>query len=208
MMWKEIGNVLGYMTIFSVPALLVLGIDHGVPILAFGMVMLVYPLGRRSLGNLEPDARIAWHEGVATFLDWLPQIYAVALVTTLAFVLHYVAAAPLNLSAAVGLGLSLWMTMLFCTCPAHDLIHRRNKQAAVVGHCLAGIAGYPVLGHEHLAHHARAGDTSTAEWPLVTESVWRFSARRAWRVLTDVYAPGSAFWLRGGHSRTLAGVRV
>ena len=80
--------------------------------------------------------------------------------------------------ALLGLGLSLWMTLLFGTCVAHELIHRRDKRQAMLGHMLAGICGYPALGMEHLAHHARPGDTRLAEYPLKDESVWQFAWRR------------------------------
>jgi len=90
--------------------------------------------------------------------------------------------------------LSLWMTLLFGTCVAHELIHRRDGRQAVLGYALAGFCGYPALGMEHLAHHARPGDTRLAEYPLRAESLWRFTGRRLQRVGMDLFGPGAAVW--------------
>ena len=153
---------------FVVPTLLVVGLAIDMPILAFAIVMFVFPFMRRIVGKIQPDDPPIWNEGIATLLDRLPLIYAAVLAGCIAVVLSHLAfnAGP-SASEAVGLGLSLWMLMLFATCVAHELTHRRDPRQAMVGHCIAGIAGYPLLGNEHLRHHARAGDTSGAEWPRV-----------------------------------------
>jgi alkane 1-monooxygenase len=81
------------------------------------------------------------------------------------------------------------------------------------GHLVAGLAGYPMLGYEHLLHHARFGDTAMAEWPRVKESVWSFAARRLGRIVRDTLAPGVVLWLRqsagfGGAKRLRCAVAV
>ena len=86
------------------------------------------------------------------------------------------------------------MTLLFGTCVAHELIHRRDKRQAMLGHVLAGICGYPALGMEHLAHHARPGDTRLAEYPLKDESVWQFAGRRMWRIGSELFGPAAPIW--------------
>jgi fatty acid desaturase len=197
------------LSMFVVPALLLIGIVLDTPSLAFGIVMLVFPLVRRLVGNLQPDDALVWNEGVATLLDRLPLLYAVVLAGCFGFVLGHLALDEHPVVGhAVGLGLSLWMTMLFATCVAHELIHRRAVLQAMVGHCIAGIAGYPLLGNEHLRHHARAGDTQVAEWPRMEESVWRFAGRRAVRVIVQAYGGGSAFWNPGASGRHVSGLRA
>jgi fatty acid desaturase len=174
----------GYLSVFLVPALLIAGLEIGHPILAFGVVMLAFPLARILFGDY-PAATVLWREWIATCLDRLPVAYGVFLLGTVIVALHWLAAGGADsASTAIAFGLSLWMTMLFATCPAHELLHRRSRLDARVGRWIAGIAGYPILGHEHLTHHMRSGNIEAAEWPRVDESVWQFSSRRAlaaWR---------------------------
>lgn len=199
----------GYLTMFLVPALTLLGLALDAPSLAFGIVMFVLPLARPAVGKLSPNVTPLWSEGVATALDRLPVLYALVLTATIAVILRYLGSAPtIDAPHIVGLGLSLWMTMLFATCVAHDLIHRKGPQDALAGHYIAGLTGYPLLGNEHLRHHARAGDTAGAEWPSVDESVWRFFARRASVILRSAYAPGAAFWNVRARGRNVLGLRV
>lgn len=207
-MLNQLAHASGYLTIFLVPLLLVVGIGLDVPSLAFAMVMMVFPLGRRLLGHVRAGESIDWRESISTALDKLPLIYAGVLTVVVSLVVwHLVVHGARPLPHAIGLGLSLWMTMLFATCAAHELIHRRSASEAMVGHVIAGIAGYPMLAVDHLQHHARAGDTRSAEWPRVNESMWGFSYRRAVRILAEAYAPGSATWHRGGN-RNVQSTRV
>lgn len=199
----------GYMTMFLVPILLLLGIAADVPGFAFVVVIFVLPLARPLVGKLAPGATPVWTERLATALERLPFLYAAALTLAIGLVLgHLVLANALAAGDLIWLGLSLWVTMLFATCVAHDLIHRARSRDAFFGHFIAGLAGYPVLGHEHLQHHARPGDTVAPEWPLVRESVWHFSGRRAKAILTSAYKPGSAFWNLRASGRQVAGLRL
>src|SRR4029078_6049058 len=116
-------------------------------------VMFVLPLARPLVGKLTPGTAPLWSEQIATVLQRLPLVYSLVLTAAIAAVLNYVASAPtLDFAHALGLGLSLWMVMLFATCVAHELIHRRGTVESMVGHYVAGVAGYPLLGHEHLRH--------------------------------------------------------
>jgi fatty acid desaturase len=161
------------------------------------------------VGNIEPDDPPIWNERVATILDRLPLAYAGALVGCVALVLQRLAVEPRpGMGQVVSLGLSLWMLMLFATCVAHELTHRRDTRQAMVGQCIAGIAGYPLLSSEHVRHHARAGDTSAAEWPRFDESVWHFASRRAVSIFAEGYGSGSAIWRPGVRGRHVWGLRV
>ena len=183
-MVKQLFSAAGYLAVFLVPTLLVIGIAIGHPILAFGVVMLMFPLARMLFGDY-PSGQPTWDEFIATALDRLPVAYGLALLFSVMFTLHWLASeGPDSPSTAVALGLSVWVTMLFATCPAHELLHRRSPFDARVGRWIAGMAGYPILGHEHMVHHARSGEVELAEWPSADESVWKFSLRRvqrAWR---------------------------
>lgn len=194
-MGKQWVAATGYLAIFLMPALFVVGAIINEPWLAFGVVVFVFPLARLAFGALPEAGAPEWREDVATFLDRLPLAYAVVLPICVLTALH-LAAEPIDVGAIplVGLGLSLWMTLLFGTCVAHDLVHRRSKWQATIGHVLAAFCGYPALGIEHLAHHARPGDTAQAEYPSKGESVWRFAGRRLWRIGREFFGTGAPIW--------------
>lgn len=194
-MGKQWMAAAGYLSIFLVPTLFLTGSAIDRPWLAFGVVIVVFPLARVVFGALPAAGAPEWRESVATALDGLPVAFAVFLpVAVLCGLEHSAEAIGVGAGATVGTALSLWMTLLFGTCVAHELIHRRDGRQAVLGFALAGFCGYPALGMEHLAHHARPGDTRLAEYPLRSESLWRFTGRRLMRVGRDLFGPGAAVW--------------
>jgi alkane 1-monooxygenase len=194
-MGKQCIAATGYLSIFIVPTLFLIGLAIDKSWLAFGVVIMVFPLARAVFGALPAAGAPEWQESIATALDHLPVIFAV---TMPVFVLSGLAlgadAVGVGAGTKIGIALSLWMTLLFGTCVAHELIHRRDGRQAVLGYALAGFCGYPALGMEHLAHHARPGDTRMAEYPLRSESLWQFAGRRLRRVHMDVFGPGAAVW--------------
>jgi hypothetical protein len=208
-MWEQLLDAIGYLSVLLTPALLVAGIWQGEPSFAAAMVLLVFPLARGLFGGLPAGRPVVWRESIATFLDRLPVLYALALLAAVAVVVERLASG-LYLQPTQGGGRARrrWVWMLLATCIAHELIHRRDVKLARLGHCILGLAGYPVLGMEHPTHHARAGDTTNAEWPRLDESVWQFAGRRLRRVLATTYAPGGALWDRRSINRTLQGVRL
>jgi len=202
-------GAVGYLSIFLMPALFLAGAITDRPWLAFGVVILAFPLARVAFGALPATGAPEWRETVATFLDWLPLAYAAALpVCVLAGLTLASAALSGDGVALLGLGLSLWMTLLFGTCVAHELIHRRDRHMALLGHMLAGFCGYPALGMEHLAHHARPGDTRLAEYPLKDESVWQFAGRRMWRIGGEYFGPAAPMWSPSAQMPNLVRTRM
>lgn len=197
----------GYLSILLMPALFLAGIVVHRPWIAFGTVVFLFPLTRLIFGAVPAAAAPEWRESVATALHRLPLIYAPALVICVLLGLQ-AAQARLGTDAAswIGVGLSLWMTLLFGTCVAHDLIHRRDKRDATLGHLLAGFCGYPILGAEHLAHHGRPGDNRHAEAPTKVESMWHFSARRMHLIYAEILGPRAPFWHR--HTASLGVLRT
>lgn len=194
-MGKQCLAAAGYLSIFLVPTLFLTGAAIDRPWLSIGVIILMFPLARVAFGALPASGVPDWSEAVATALDLLPAVFAVVMP---AMVLAGVALAgdlsATGAGAMLGMTLSLWMTLLFGTCVAHDLIHRRGKRQATLGFMLAGFCGYPALGMEHLAHHARPGATRLAEYPYRSDSLWRFAGRRLARVWVDLLAPGAAMW--------------
>lgn len=199
----------GYLMIFVMPALFLLGALLQEPWLAFGVAILIFPLARVVFGAMPAKGAPLWRERIATLLHGLPLAYACVLpACVLAALVLTVRSQPADSLDTIGLGLSLWMTLLFGTCVAHDLIHRRDKRQALVGNLLAGFCGYPVLGSEHLAHHARPGDTHLAEYARKDESVWTFAGRRMKRIAVELLGPGASTWRPAAQSLTAPRTRA
>jgi Fatty acid desaturase len=198
-MVKQLLRATGYLSILLMPMLLAFGVWLRQPAFAFAVCMLVLPLARTVFGALPAHRSPLWAESVATVLHWLPWLYVIALWLSLAWVLWVSHLGEIDTAGQlIGLGLSLWATLLFATCVAHELFHRRGAREVTLGSLLAGTAGYPLLVDEHLLHHARAAEAGRAECPDLEESAWAFAWRRGGMVLRE--AAGSP----GTTRRTLA----
>ncbi len=170
--------------------------------------MLVFPLARLMFGTVDAADPPAWTERIAAALELLPKLYGVTLVAGLFLVLGEMARARPTASDALGWMLSLWATLVFATCVAHELLHRSNQYDRMLGHVLAGAAGYPLLGYEHRRHHSLAGSTADAEWPRVTETVWNFAWRRLCTVSRECLAPRGPAAVGSFRAPAVVGLRV
>lgn len=177
----------GYAFTLLMPSLLLAGMLTDLPYLAVGVAFLVLPLMRILFGSYQDTDSTVWNEGVATALHRLPIAYACLLLACLVLIAAWLSINPrLGISGVIGTGLSLWITLLFGLCPAHELVHRRDRRTRLLGAVLSGALGYPALAMEHPVHHARAGNAELAEWPRFDESVWKFSWRRLIQVAGDM----------------------
>ncbi|UUX97308.1 fatty acid desaturase [Aquabacterium sp. J223] len=196
------------MAIFIAPALLAVSAVIAQPLLTFGVAFLLFPLARLVFGVHRPGEPPVWGGRLAFVLERLPMVYAFALVGALGTVLvRWLTFAP---SSFEGLkwALSLWVTLIFATCVAHELVHRSSSGDRLMGHVLAGLAGYPLLGYEHLRHHRLAGNTAAAEWPRREESVWRFAGRRLSRITAETVGRCGLAWHGEARLPTVRGLRL
>ena len=181
------GSLLGFVP----PALLLVGAATGAPWLAFVILVIVLTFMRSMFGDVTPTPRL-WKEITATWLHYLPYAIAVCYIGCflgLLFVLRWRGASGWDL---LWYGLSQWAVSLYGSCVAHELLHRREQTARVLGRLLSGVIFYPALEHEHRMHHIRDGDEENAEWPAREESVWRFTRRRFVSALTSAWQSSRA----------------
>lgn len=170
--------------------------------------MLVFPLLRVVFGAVPPGDAPAWHEWITAALDQLSFGYSTALaIGATSLLLRLNQHAP-SVAEAFGWTLSLWVTMLFATCVAHDLLHRRSRAGRLLGHVLAGVSGYPLLGYEHNRHHNLPGNTAAAEWPREDETVWRFALRRLIAIGAETLGPRGMLLVGDSRSPTVRGLRL
>lgn len=184
---RQLAFASGYLAIFFAPGLLVWSAMEDKAYLVCGTVLLVFPLLRVVFGPVDESGPKPLDERLALALDRLPVVYAFALATSvfsLAWRLHETAP---DAAAMIGWTLSLWAVLAFANCAAHDLLHRRSKPDRLVGHLVAGLAGYPVLGYEHARHHRRPGNTDAAEWARLDESAAMFVVRRLRAILRETF---------------------
>lgn len=168
----------GYLCALIAPGLLITGVLSDRPLLAFGVVMVLYPLARPLFGEVG-EAPVEWTESTSAALHRLPMGFAIIHIAMLLWLPLHLLRQPLaTMGGWMSLGLSLWIVLLLATCVAHELIHRRAAPEARLGRWLAAVVGYPLLALEHINHHARVADVARAEWPAVAEPMWRFAARR------------------------------
>jgi fatty acid desaturase len=199
-MWQQLRWTLGYSLMLALPLIFLLGMAIGHPSLAFAVTMLALPLGRWAFGAFGAHGPIQWREDIATVLDKLPIIYVAVLVWVWIKTLAFATGQP-SAGDWLAAGASLWAVLLFSTCVAHELLHRRRRGESLLGAFVAGLSGYPFLVVEHVVHHTRFGDTAGAEWPRAAESSWAFAARRIARVVVTCWRCPPAATRR---SRTVA----
>lgn len=207
-MLRQITSAVGYSAIFIAPALLGFSALIAEPLLALGVAILLFPLARLVFGAHRPGEPPAWNDWIALLLERLPLAYLYALAVSIGAVIGRLVQATPSPIVAVQWALSLWVTLVFATCVAHELVHRPSRKDRVLGHMLAGLAGYPVLGYEHLRHHRLARSTAWAESPACEESVWRFAARRMSRIATETVGRGGLAWHGDPRSLTVRGLRL
>lgn len=171
---------------FVPPALLAASAGMGHPGLAFMVLIFVVPFLRVAFGDASGQVP-QWSDKIATVLGWLPTVCAVAYVSADVWVLVSLHRRAFDVAELALLGLSMWASALFASCVAHELVHSPIEAQRVVGRVLSGLIGYPVLEHEHRAHHAKSGNVEAGEWPAVHETVWGFSLRRMVRVLVNAW---------------------
>jgi len=207
MVLKSCASATGYLTALSAPVLLAVGAWLDKPALAGGTVLLLFPLARLAFGAFHGSADREWHPRVGRLLDHLPHIYVVVLAAALATVLWNLHTHSLTTATGLQWILSLWVVLMLATCVAHELLHRKNRTERFLGHALTGVAGYPVLGYEHVRHHHLRGNTSAAEWPKLSDSVWAFGGRRLRRIASETVGPKGMAWLGNSSSPTVRGLR-
>lgn len=166
----------GFNAMLVPPAALVVGTTSELYWLNFVLLLVVAPLAHGAFGYAG-EQRSEWSESSSQWLHRLPSVAAVALLV--ACVVVAIGTDWLTLTAVdvLSIGASLWSAFAMGSCIAHDLLHRQSRLSRALGRVLAGVIGYPLLEHEHRAHH------EISDWPRRDETVWSYSWRRALSVV-------------------------
>lgn len=173
----------GYGLVLLAPLLLALSAWQDAPWAVAGVVMLGFPLARWAFGAVRPGSAPAWTAAQVRLLEAWPLLHAAILPAALAVLLWRLGMSEVQASDALGWLLGLWLVMVFGTCVAHALLHDSQRGRRNLGHALAGLCGYPLLGAEHARHHRLSGSTAAAEAARTDESLWGYAWRRQVQVL-------------------------
>ncbi len=172
-------KALGYTAIFLPPALLVVGHAIQFYLLLPLCFFVAFPLLRLVAGSVLPGEAADWSDSERKLLDWLPRIYALLFVVTMAWVLFVVGfQRPHSFSDRAQFVLATVVLAGLAECVAHDLGHRRGASDRRAAHLISALAGYPFFIFEHWAHHAHSRDTVSGHCPRVAENVWAYVLRR------------------------------
>jgi len=213
---KQWLSAAGQLFAFLPPLVLLVATTYRQPWLLFGVVFLVVPAARWAFGAVPAGAPTLWSEPVAVSLHALPTVYVLVL---FAAVLQWLVVIPVDsvsiggavdgsIGAAVGWTLSLWLVMVFATCAAHELLHRRTRAQRLLGSVVAGVAGYPLMAYDHGRHHRLAGNTRLTEWPAVDDSFVSFGSRRLQRLVRECFAANGLLYQRDWYSPGVLELRV
>lgn len=195
---REALRAAGYLFILLPPAILALSVALDVPWLAFAVTLGGLPLVRPIFGDAPAEPPV-WSEKASTFLDGLPIGAAALVIAAIGSLIWHLSTGSVSGGAWIWWGLSLWAVCIFGSCIAHELVHRRQLISRQAGRLLSGAIGYPLLEHEHRAHHGASGNVEPPEWPRVDENVWQFSARRFPHVVRAAWEGDVVASVRAGH---------
>ncbi len=182
-------KIAGYPLALGMPLLAPLGVRFGMPWLAPLVVFGVFPVLGLAIGEDRslPVAGLRRSPLVVAYLDFLPRLYAIVWIATLAWAAAYAADrspagfAWLILSAGIGSAVAI--------CTAHELMHGPAKFDVLLGRLMSAFCLYGHMYVEHLHHHATMGDPAVGETAPRGSSIYRFAVgdflqglRNAWAV--------------------------
>ncbi|MBI4292139.1 MAG: alkane 1-monooxygenase [Betaproteobacteria bacterium] len=126
---------------------------------------------------------------MVAYLDFLPRIYALVWMGTLAWAAGY--AFRMNLSGAglAALTVSVGFGSAVAICTAHELMHRRSQFDVLLARLMTALCLYGHMVVEHFHHHATVGEVAAGATSPRGMSIYHFAPadflqglRNAWTV--------------------------
>ena len=183
----------GYPLSLGIPLLAPIGVWLGTPWLAVIVVFGLLPILGLLVGEDRslPVPGLRRSRALVTYLDFLPRIYALVWIATLAWAASYAEYADLSTANFAGLILSVGISSALAIPVAHELMHRRSQVDVLLARVMTAFCLYGHMVIEHLHHHATVGVVAAGETAPRGISVYRFAPmdflqglRNAWRVET------------------------
>lgn len=183
----------GYALCLGVPLLAPLGVWFDLPWLALVVVFGALPILGFLVGEDHslPLVGLRRSRALVAYLDFLPRIYALTWMTTLAWAASYAARTDLSVANFVALTLSVGIASAVAVPTAHELLHRRSQVDVLLARLMTALCLYGHMVVEHLHHHATMGVVAAGETAPRGSSIYRFAPvdflqglQNAWAVET------------------------
>ena len=181
----------GYPLCLCMPLLAPLGFWLHTPWLSPILVFGLFPVLGLLIGEDRSLPVVGLHRSplLVAYLDFLPRIYALAWMATLAWAAGY--ASSMNLSGtdltALIVGVGFGSAVAICT--AHELMHHRSQFDVLLARLMTALCLYGHMGVEHFHHHATVGDVAAGATAPRGMSIYHFAPadflhglRNAWSV--------------------------
>ena len=195
----------GYSLCLAMPLLAPLGMWAGLPWLSVVIVFGAFPVLGLVVGEDRslPILGLRRKRALVVYLEYLPRMYALVWMATLAWASIYVVRVTLSVAATVGLTLSLGIGSALAVPTAHELMHRRNVHDRLLARVMAALCLYGHMAVEHFHHHATVGDVAAGETPPRGSAIYGFAPadflhglRNSWIVETARLRRSRSRWWR------------
>jgi alkane 1-monooxygenase len=183
----------GYVLCLGIPLLAPIGVWLEAPWLAVLVVFGILPILGFLVGEDRslPIVGLRRSPALVAYLDFLPRIYALVWMGTLAWAAAFAAHTDLSLASFAALTLSVGIGSAVAIPTAHELMHRRSHFDVLLARLMTALCLYGHMVIEHLHHHATVGVVAAGETAPRGISIYHFAPadflqglRNAWTVET------------------------
>ena len=126
---------------------------------------------------------------LVAYLEFLPRIYAVVWMATLAWAAGFASRMDLSGTDLAGLSISVGIGSAAAICTAHELMHRRSQFDVLLARLMTALCLHGHMPVEHFHHHATVGDVAAGATAPRGMSIYNFAPsdflhglRNAWIV--------------------------
>ncbi len=109
------------------------------------------------------------------YLDFLPRIYALVWMATLAWAAGFASHMDLGGAHLAALTVSIGFASAAAICTAHELMHRRSPFDVMLARLMTALCLYGHMLVEHFHHHATVGELAAGSTATRGMSIYRFA---------------------------------
>ncbi|HYS84563.1 MAG TPA: hypothetical protein VEN78_06135, partial [Bradyrhizobium sp.] len=109
------------------------------------------------------------------YLDFLPRIYALVWMATLAWAAGFASHMELGGARLAALTVSIGFSSAAALCTAHELMHRRSPFDVMLARLMTALCLYGHMLVEHFHHHATVGELAAGSTATRGMSIYRFA---------------------------------
>lgn len=181
----------GYALCLCMPLLAPLGVWLHTPWLSPIVVFGLFPVLGLLIGEDHslPLVGLRRFLLLVAYLEFLPRIYAVVWMATLAWAAGFASRMGLSGADLAGLSISVGIGSAAAMCTAHELMHRRSQFDVLLARLMTALCLHGHMPVEHFHHHATVGEVAAGATAARGMSIYNFAPcdflhglRNAWNV--------------------------